>query len=1038
MPDRLPRRPVAIHDRRRSAGLGLAALAAGLSAASAQADPLSVSSARTTAVTTASAANDSAGDISVTSAGSIIVEDEGPAVLVNSDNSVTNEGTIGSSASTGATALLVDASGGRSATITNDGTISVTGSEGSDNYGIRIVGDLFTGSLLGSTDGSVTVGGTNSHAVSIEAPLVGDIGLSNLIVTGADSVALGIYAPVTGDITLDGSSYASAANATGVLIAAPLDGTLTVQGTVSAGQSSGTGTDSDGNTVSIYAASGTVVQISADVTGGFVNDRYYESSAGERVGDTAVSSSDTLIAGALVGTNGSTALLVTPVEGSTTDILISAVGENGTDDGYGIVNRSAISGAGTEYGYSVTSVRIAGTDDAAVSVEGGLINQSNGTITASVRAATAIALEVGSAATVPEIVNQGSITATDSTVESDVTSVAQAIVLRAGSTVNRLVNSGAIGAITSSADSGSATAILDEGGTIGSIVNSGTISASGAEAVAIDLSAGTQAVTVSNSGNIIGDIRFGSGDSTYSASSGKLTGAIAFGSGDNLLSLSGTTSFTNSLTIGTGGTLAVTLSDSATLDLGTSAPLLSSLSASGSSQLVIPIATGSLGVNVTGTASFLGDSRISLYITDQPGSAPIQVLTAGGGIATDHLSTLISQDSLPYLYTLSDYGISNGTLSITLHQRTGSEAGFAPGVAALFDQSMVAFGNGTTFRTIANLPDQASVRAAYRQIIPAGYGSMPIRLAQAVTAGASGAVRGRLDTLAAMEPWRESDAIGFTPWIQQSANLLRQRDKLDDPGFESDRYTLSFGADYALTRSLTVGLASTFAWDDVRIDGMTAVSNKPFSVNSKLVDVYAGWHGGPFFAQLSAGYGWTSYDFQREITIGDILATQSSRWSGKILSSDAVVGARFSLGRFSIEPSNSLSYTRLRQGGYTMSGGGDLDLSVRGRTDKALLENVRLAVGYDVPLGEEQAIGFNLRGGYSLQLDRSVSALSAQFLAGGSAFDMTSARLGGSSVQAGAGLSFRTPGFLVSLAGDRREESGYSDTAFTLAARLAF
>jgi len=1037
MPHRSTHRLAALRHSRRSTAIGLAALAAGLSATSAQADPLSVSSARTAAVATATAANDSAGDVSVTSAGSIIVEDEGPALLVNSDNDVTNEGTIGSSASTGATALLVDASGGRSATITNDGTISVTGS-GSDNYGIRVTGDLFTGSILGSSDSTISVGGVGAHAVSIEAPMLGDITLNSLIVTGSNSVGLGIYAPVTGDVTLTGSSYASADNATAVLIAAPVDGTIAVAGTISAGQSASTGTDSDGNTVSISAAPGTVVQISADVAGGFVNDRYYESSAGVRVGDTAVSSSDTLIAGALVGTNGSAALLVTPVEGSATDILISAVGESGSDDGYGIVNRAAISGAGTAYGYSVTSVRIAGSDDAAVSVEGGLINQSYGTITATTSAATAIALEIGSEATVPAIVNKGSIAATDSTVETGATSVAQAVVLRTGSTVDTLVNSGAIGAIASSVGSGSATAILDEGGTVGSIVNSGTISASGVEAVAIDLSAGAQAVTVSNSGKIIGDIRFGSGDSTYNSSSGALTGAIAFGSGNNLLSLSGTTSFASSLTIGTGGTLSVSLNDSATLDLGTSAPLLASLTAAGSSQLVVPIASGSLGVSVTGAASFLGDSRIRLYITDQPGTAPIEVLTAEGGISTDHLSTLISQDSLPYLYTLGGYGISNDTLSVTLHQRTGSEAGFTPGVAALFDQSMVAFGNGATFQQIANLPDQASVRAAYRQIVPAGYGSMPIRLAQALTTAASGAVRGRLDTLAAMEPWRESDVIGFTPWVQQSANLLRQRDALDDPGFESDRYTLSLGADYALTRSLTVGLASSFAWDDVRIDGMTAVSNKPFSVNSKLVDLYAGWHGGPFFAQLSAGYGWTSYDFQREVTIGDISATQSSRWSGKILSGDAVVGARFSLGRFSIEPSNSLSYTRLRQGGYTMSGGGDLDLAVGGRIDRALLENVRLAVGYEVPLGEEQAVGFNLRGGYSLQLDRSVSALSAQFLAGGSSFDMSSAQLGGSSLQAGAGLSFRTPGFLVSLAGDRREESGYSDTAFTLTARLAF
>ena len=1025
--------------------VGQAGLLTGL-ASIAQADPLTVSSAITTAVSTAAAANGSAGDITVADGGSIIVADIGPAVTIDSSNGLANSGTVESSGATRATAVLVDGTGGISTSIANDGTIGITGTNGSGNYGIRIVNGSVSGSISSGSSSSVSVIGASSYGLSLEAPFAGDIALHTVGVTGADSTAISITAPLTGTLMLSGASYAYGAGATGLLVAAPVSGAILNLGTITAGQPATTTTDADGDSVAVAAAPGiAAVHIAADVTGGLLNDRYYVDSDGTRVADAAVTSSDTLVTGSIAGVDGTTGLLVAPASGSAADISIGVAGTIGTDDGYGIVNRGAISSAGTASGFSAIAVSIAGdtATGARTTVEQGLINQANATIAATATTATGVAttataVEVAANATVPTIVNQGAISATTTTATSGDDGTSRAIAIGAGAQVDSIVNSGTIGATATGLADGTAVAILDASGTLASIQNSGTLFATGTTATAIDLTAGSQGVVVTNSGTISGDILFGSGDSTYRSESGTLSGTLAYGSGDNLLSLGGTTSFTTPVTVAAGGSLAVALGDRSSLNLGASAPTLSSLSASGQSQLVIPISSAGSGISVTGVAAFTDQSSISLIITEQPGNAPITVVSAAGGITTDHLSTLIGDSAIPYLYSLSAYGITGNDLTVTLHQKTGVEAGFVPGVAALFDQSLVAFGNGTAFQAVANLTDQQSLFAAYRQITPPGFGTLPIRLAQSLHAAGTGVVRGRLDALAAVPPGTDPDSGRLMPWIQEGANLLRKSDAADDPGFSSDGYALSFGADYPLTSSLAVGASTTFQWNDVRIDGMTSVSTKPFGVSSKMVDLYAGWHSGPFFVQIVGAYGWSRYDFQRQIDFADISVAQSARWRGTQISGDLVGGLRLHAGRFTIEPSDSLSYLRLRQTGYTTTGGGDLDLAVAGKSDKALLNTARLSLGYSLPAGEESSIGFALRGGYVTQLAKGVTPLTAQFLAGGSSFDLVSAGLRGTSVQAGAGVSYQTPGFYVGLNGDRRAEKDYSDTAFTLTARIAF
>ena len=1026
-------------------GVGIAPLAAALIATPVLADPLTVSSAQTTDVATATASNGTPGDITVNSGASIIVTDVGPAVTINSSNNLTNNGTIQSSAVSGATAVLVNGSGPLTTTINNVGTIGVTGTGGTGNYGIRITGAGAAGTITSGSAGTISVAGDNSFGLSIEAPFTGNVAVDNVAVSGLNSIGVSVTAPLTGNLTVAGTNSSSGANRTGVLVAAPVSGALIFNGTLTGGQAATTITNTDGTTTPVSAVAGLAgIHVGASLGGGFLINRFYVDSTGALVADSAATSADTLFTAQLTETAGTTGVLIAPLAATGTDVHLSAVGAAGTDDGYGFVNKGTITSAGSTSGITATAVRIAGASASGLTsnvvIDQGLINRTNGEISVTTSEATGTAISIGANATVPAIVNQGSIDADASITTTGATASTYGIDIGAGARVTAITNSGSIGAAVSGTG-GTATAIRDQSGTLASITNSGVITATGTIARAIDLSAGTGQQTVTNSGKITGDILFGSGGGTYAATSGSLNGTLAFGAGTNQLTLDGTSVFTTPVTVANGGTLGVRLQGGSSLSLGSTPPVLSSLSAAGQSQLAVPVAASGPGLGVTGAASFTDQSSVKLIITQQVGSAPITVLTAGGGITTDHLSTLIGGTSTPFLYSLGGYTIDGGALEVTLHQKTGVEAGFAPGVAPLFDQSLVAFGNGAAFQAVANLPDQKSLLAAYRQIEPPGFGTMPIRLAQDLQSAGAGVVRGRLEALVAAPPGESSsidDSAKIAPWIEENVSLLRHADSVADPGFRSNTFDLSVGADYALAKTLAVGVAGTFAWNDIHIDGMTAVDDKPFSVDSLMADVYAGWHKGPFFAQLVGGYAHNHYDFHRQINIGSLSAAQTARWNGYQISGDLVGGMNFRFGRLTVQPSDAFSYIKLHQSGYQTSGGGDFDLRVQGKSDTASLNTAKLKLGYRVPLSEDTDLDFAIRAGYIVNTNKHVNPLTAQFTSGGSPFEMSTVAYRGSAFQEGGSIAYEMPGFYIGLTGDRRQESQFSDTQLAVTLRTAF
>ncbi len=1019
---------------------GSAGLAAALSSSPALADSRTISAAITDPVTTANAANGSAGDITIDSAGSVIVTGTGPAAAINSSNALSNAGTISTSASSGATALLIDGSSPITTTLTNSAAISVTGTGGAGNYGVRLTNGAVSGVISFSTLGSVTVAGTNSYGVSIESPFIGNVTLNSVSVTDSASTAIAITAPLTGSLKLTGTTSSTGEGGVGLLLGADVSGTVTNAGSLIAGTASATITATDGTTTTAPLGGQPALWIQGGIGGGFVNDRYYVDSTGASVAAASVTSADTLITGTIRSYAGGTAVLVKPGAAGHM-ISLSAVGAAGTDDAYGFVNRGTIVASGNLAGKTAAAVHITGVGDDGLlygaAIENGLINQANGSIAADATDAAATAIDIDQAAIVPVIVNKGSVNAA---VASSKTAVGTAVAVKieGGASVTSVRNSGTIAA--SNADSGGiAYGVLDLAGTVASVTNSGTISTSGSGGSrAIDLSAGTGAQTVNNSGTIAGDIVFGNGDARYVATSGKLAGTLSFGTGNNLLQLNGASVFANPIVLATGGQLAVSAGGTSSLNISGTPPTLSSLSLTDQSQLIVDVTNAAQRLAVSGAASFTGQSSIKLVISQAPDAGPTTVLTAAGGLSSDHATSLLSGTSTPFLYSLASYSVGANALTVTLHQKTASEVGLGAGVAPLFDQSFAAYGHdGVSFQAIANLPDQASLLAAYRQIEPPSFGSMPVRLAQSFQSAGAGAISARFDALTTAPADVAGNGERFGLWFDQTFTHLRHADSQDDPGFKANGYGISVGGDYAPSKALVVGLGFNFAWNGMHIDGVAAVDTKPFAINSQMADIYAGWHSGPFFVQATGSLGRNSYDFQRQINIASIATTQSAQWSGYQYGGSLNAGARFRFGRVTVQPSNAFSYISLHQDKYSEIGGGDFALAVLAKDDKATLNTSRLAIAYCLP-AFDGTISFGIRGAYVAQLDKTISPLQASFLSGGTSFAMATDPLKGSQVQEGIAVGFQQPQFYLGLSGDRRQESGFSDSSVSAVMRVTF
>jgi uncharacterized protein with beta-barrel porin domain len=982
----------------------------------AHAATVTIGAAQTTPVSTSTANAGQPADVSISSSGSI-APSAGAAVTIDSSNSVTNAGTITFTGIDNAIGIAADA--GVAGSIVNSGTITVSENytqtdtngdgvvdgpfaEGSNRFGISTAGAL-TGDITSS--GTITIQGNDSAGIALGGTLTGNLSQTGTITVRGDNSSGITTGAVTGDVGIAGTVSATGSGASAVILGGNIGGTLTVQGTLT---STGyTSTTLPASTASLGADNllqgGPTLQVAGSVAGGIVLTA--ATSTTDSTGATV-----TTTAAAITSFGSGAAVQI----GSASNAI--SIGALASDtNGYGLEVNGAVSGLGVYDGVTAHGMTIGGIGGT-VAIAGGAV--VNGTISATSNDASATALEIGSGASVPVVAVAGTVSATGA---ASAGNVSTALLVDAGASVPTITNSGTLSA-TAENTSADATAVADRSGSVTQFTNTGTVTATGGAAnVALDFSAGSQNVTVTQEAasgstttpSIVGDILFGAGNDTLAVSAGTVTGNVQFGSGADTLALSGSGVFTGNadfdnasggnLSVGTGSTFTGTLSQAGGTAISVSGGTLSLTSTGSVSVASLAVSNGgTLGIEVdgttgaatqyqvAGTASFAAGSTIALHFNDITHVVGDYTVVQAGSL-TGSANVSVASSTLPYLFTATVGTNSTGNaLDIDVAQKTAGQLGlnraesaaYAPTIAAISGDKPL----GDSFLTYTNA---SSLTRALRTMLPdfAGGSFDTVSLASRTSA------RWLADPAAPV-----IDAGPWGVWIQQNG-WLDSKSVGNSAGYKVSGLGISAGGEYALGNLGRFGLSFGY---------MSGTNDDKGTANSVTDNQYelgaywrANWGGLHAFARGSiASVNFTS----RRTFVGSdgtavVNRVANGSWNGKMVSGMGGLSYQLNIGAFSLRPQVSVDYYRLREDGYTETGGGvGMDLSVDGRTSNELAANEQLAVGYRIfedPDSQDGYIRIELEGGRREVLSGSLGATTASF-AGGDQFTLIpDARTGG-------------------------------------------
>lgn len=580
------------------------------------------------AVKTSTANAGAPDDLTITDDGSIEVADTPgfTAVTIDSDNDVVIDGTILIEDSDNTVGISIEP--GVQSNLTISGTVQLIEDytrddtdDDDDDDGPLAIGTNRTGILLGeggAMEGAIylqsgsyiQVEGNDSAGVVLLSPLNGNLRAEGSIaVTGDNAQGITATGRVDGDVTIGGSVSAKGENATGVRLDDGATGAVAVNGSVvSTGFVYSTSTNYIAPALVTSSTTALEDRLDADelltggpafVVGGSLGQGLLINGAApdldlsddeddDETKDTIEDFNENRSTGSITSYGSAPALLISAdwngpasedlILGTVLETVSDTLDDDNDDDtdeilaqfayDYGLINRGAITGSGTNVGFDGTAVLIEGSASTghSVIITGGIENI--GSISASAYEADATALRLGANVVTPTLNNQGTIQSLIST-----ETLANAIALEIGETASltSLVNSGTLLA-RSTGNAGEVITVRDLSGTLGTITNTGTITATylndgvslttRSDATAFDLRANTTGVTLRQyereatydangdrninsldtlDPSITGNIFFGSGNDLLKLEGGKLTGDVDFGTGSDEFNASNTT-----------------------------------------------------------------------------------------------------------------------------------------------------------------------------------------------------------------------------------------------------------------------------------------------------------------------------------------------------------------------------------------------------------------------------------------------------------------------------------------------------------------
>ena len=1034
----------------------------------------SVSTARTTPIATSTATGSAADDIKITTDGSIKPTTSGAIVTIDSNNTVTNQGTISTTGVNDGVGVLII--GGKTGGLANTGTISLLEdytptdsdsdgdldgvfAQGANRFGVRLTNaGTFTGNIENSVGGTITIEGANSAGMLLEGPVVGNVtNLGTISVVGDNAYGVRIAAPVTGKVTMGGSINAQGQGAVAQAIDSTINGALVLQGTATATGYRYTTRPTTVDALNKLDADdllqgGPAVRVAGDVTGGvLLQGANYSTKVGAD-GNTVTSTTTSSTSGtSSISVYGGAPAL--QIGSASQNVTLGAVG--GADNAYGLVAKGSIGASGVYNGVAATAISVGAGGGRTTTLTGGLRN--DGQIQASSFEADSTGIALNTGAVVNEILNRGAIASSSASYAgSGVTAAARGIVLGAGSTTTSVRNTGAI-TVGRTGETGDAVAILDQAGTLKTITNTGSIRAvvtaptfkadgtaatvtAAGQAIALDLRANNSGVTFTQSGpadysststwpstdtvasadtttvtiapSTIGDVLFGGGDDTLNLWSGTLLGNMSFGAGQDRLSIDGGAVALGKLS-DSDGRLDIAVANGSLGIVNTDTINVSSLNLGSKAKLLFsadPAAGQNTKLVVSGATNIATGAELGIRLANLVKAPTTFTVIQGSNINVGTIGNGLLAES-PYLYVATSRADANNVY-IDVRRRSAAEIGFNRAETSAYDAVFAALGANTDVATqFLGQNTRDGFRDLYDQMLP-DQGEGLFAALQSVNQQISQATMFRPDPGDRYGP----DSI----WVQE-INSLTRRDT--DQTLGSDTQAFGFVGGYEAMGDAGGALGLTLAY--VSVEEHDTVAKVGEQTTASFVQTGAYWRrsvgGWRFNTGGGLGYGFFQGD-RRFIApdnnadgLADLVLQNTADWKGLTANAYAGVAYEQKFGRFFARPEGRLDYVWLREGKRTETGGGDgFDLTVNKRTSDNLSGELGVVFGAD--FGKNVWWRPEVRVGYRQTLAGATGDTIARFK-GGNPFTLAALNDKDGALTAGFALRAGTPMSYLALEG---------------------
>ncbi|MHA6288469.1 autotransporter family protein [Maricaulis sp. CAU 1757] len=1012
-----------------------------------------------------------ADNIVITSTGRVTVTGGGTGIRLNSDNSVTNSGEInGTSDNDGARGVHIIS--GNSGTFRNDGAINLSHetaavdddgdgrtdgplANGGDRVAILVDGtQVFSGDILLSTSGSITVVGNDSAGLRVLTGVDGDINASNrFTIRGNNSRAVDINAPVTGDVIIGGSMASQGEGSEGVGIRGDVGGGVRFTNSM---------------LVSGYRFPGRPMQSMRDTLD--AEDRAQSGSAivlngnvGNGVYIAGPNDVNTTEPTANITVRGSAPTFHVFADASSGDIVLGevvlpAIADDPNTEadesraeqflGYSLVNRGELVASGELDGVAATSFRMEGRDGQTATLSDGFTNE--GDLRAASWEAAASTAILGDGAIIPTWHNTGLMLAAS----SGTAGIAQGLVIEAGGALSELVNEGQM--LANATLGGSSYVVIDRSGTLTSISNSGLIGANytpptdpanavAYETVAIDLRGGNSDATIrqfraSDAEEewvvaIRGDIYMGGGADSLLVESGEIRGDLDFGLGADRLMISGGALVSGNLNDSDGDLLIDVADGELRVGSETNTTIREAIFRDGSVlRFQIDEDTGAAArLDATGTVTFQEGSRVQATLANLIGDgASLVVLTANDLVIAETLD-ILQDTSAPYLYESSldfDPNDSNA-LVLTLRRRDATELGMNSNQAAAYDAAYEGWRqNAELGAAFASLMSEDEFFTAYDQLLPE-YASSAIQFALASNDSAIGALANRLEAVR-----RSPDETGGL-WIQEFGYFADRAGTAFGPGYRGYGIGVAAGFDRPIGPFYSVGLNFTGAASEIEeSDGF----DDPMTALTGQLGLYAGAElPGNLLFDVYGGIGYDHFEHNRSILIGDFEANPTATWSGYHVTGAARLARNFEFGsRYFVRPALTIDYLSLFEDSYVESGGGaGIDLAVDERDSSSLSSSALLTFGARFE-NSQSWWSPHARVGFRSEFTDADTETTAQFVGYDDTFTLRSQQIPGSGFIFGLGLTAGSGYSTFSLAYDADVREDFIRHTARLVMRMVF